>query len=110
MFEPTRLPPPDEDGYFAHPDIPGVEESDDVLALCRDLGYAGRVVDFEYDAGEDLIDDYYEREDVTAMARWTPTPPAGDGWLLVAKFDTEGGPCAFFVRPLTDDDLNKEPA
>lgn len=109
MFDPEKLPPPDESGYFIHPDIPGEEESDDVRALCRDLGYDVAVVEFEYDAGDPLHHDYYEREDETAVGRWTPTPPAGDGWTLVAKYDADGGPCAFFVRPLTVDALTKEP-
>lgn len=100
MFEPERLTPADQYGYFHHPDIPGEEEGDDVRALCRELGYEVAVVEFEYDAPDAIRDDYYEREDETAVARWTPTAPDDDGWLLVAKYGTESGPCALFVRPL----------
>ena len=101
MFDPETLPPPDASGYFIHPDIPGKEENDDVRALCRELGYDVDIVEFEYDATDQLHDDYYEREDETAVGRWTPTPPDGESWMLVAKYETENGPCAFFVRRLS---------
>jgi hypothetical protein len=107
MFEPEKLPQPDEYGYFFHPDIPGEEESDDVRAMLRKLGYRAAVVQFEYDAPDEVCDDYYEREDQTAVGRWKPTVPDGDGWQLVAKYDTEDGPCALFVQTLTDDDCKK---
>ena len=34
MFEPEKLPAPDEMGFFFHPDIPGEDESDDVRTGC----------------------------------------------------------------------------
>ena len=101
MFDPETLPPPDESGCFVHPDVPGEKESDDVRALCRELGYDLDIVEFEYDATDRLHDDYYERDDKTAVGRWSPTPPDGEGWMLVAKYETESGPCACFVRPIT---------
>ena len=36
MFEPAKLPAPDEYGYFFHPAIPGEAESDDVMAMLRE--------------------------------------------------------------------------
>ena len=98
MFEPAKLPAPDEMGFFFHPDIPGEEETDDVHALCKALGFDAAAVAMEDDAPE-LSDDWSESEDITAPTRWTPTPPAGEGWMLVAKYDTEDGPHAMFVRP-----------
>lgn len=98
MFEPEKLPAPDEMGFFFHPDIPGEDESDDVRALCKALGFDAAAVDMESDAPE-LSDAWHEDEDMTAPTRWTPTPPAGEGWILVAKYDTEDGPCAMFVTP-----------
>lgn len=38
-----------------------------------------------HEAGENVLPD------------WNPTPP--DGWLLGAKYDTESGPVAMFIRP-----------
>lgn len=45
------------------------------------------------------MDEWFEAEDMTAPTKWTLTPPAGNGWQLVAKYDTEDGPAAMFVRP-----------
>lgn len=98
MFEPENLPAPDEMGFFFHPDIPGEDESDDVRALCLELGFNTAAVAMEDDAPE-LSDLWHEADDMTAPTRWTPTPPTGDGWTLVAKYDTDDGPCAMFVRP-----------
>ena len=98
MFEPEKLPAPDEMGFFFHPDIPGEDESDDVRALCLALGFDAAGVAMEDDAPA-LSDEWAEAEDMTAPTRWTPTPPNGDGWTLVAKYDTEDGPAAMFVRP-----------
>ena len=99
LFDQERMPAPDEYGYFFHPDIPGEDEGDDIRAMLRDLGYSAAVVEFEYDATDKLHDDYYEREDQTAVGRWTPSAPDGDGWMLVAKYETEDGPQALFVAP-----------
>lgn len=102
MFEPEKLPAPDEMGFFFHPDIPGEEESDDVKALCRAMGFQTWIVFMEYDE-PDLYDEWHESEELTAVLRWVPMPPAGDGWIIVAKFDTEDGPCALFVRPVSEE-------
>jgi hypothetical protein len=106
MFEEIRTPTPDEYGFFCHPDVPGEEESDDVRALCNALGFDAAAVDMESDAPE-LSDSWHENDDMTAPTRWTPTPPAGYGWILVAKYDTEDGPGAMFVRPTSTDACQK---
>lgn len=100
MFEPEKLPAPDEMGFFFHPDIPGEEESDDVKALFRAMGFEAAAV-FMSDDEPDLYDEWNETEELTAALRWVPMPPNGDGWIIVAKFDTEDGPCAMFVRPVS---------
>lgn len=99
MFEPEKLPAPDESGFFLHPDIPGESEDEDVCRLCLEQGYEAAAVAMDTDA-PDLADCYFENEDESAVSRWVPTEPLGKGWLLVAKYDTEDGPCAMFVRPL----------
>ncbi|MFA6204169.1 MAG: hypothetical protein WC710_13415 [Gallionella sp.] len=91
MFELDRLPKPDEYGFFCHPDVPGEEESDDVPALCADAGWECSLV-----SGDDIVDEGSCEYDAT---KWTPEAPAGDGWLLVAVYDTEDGPYAMFVKP-----------
>lgn len=98
MFELEKLPPPDEMGFFHHPDIPGEDECDDVKALCMAMGFEVAAVDMDSDAPA-LSEAWHADEDMTAPSRWTPRSPAGEGWTLVAKFDTEDGPCAMFVKP-----------
>lgn len=107
LFDPQRLPEPDELGFFAHPDIPGDEESDDVAALLVAIGFQFRAVEFEFDAADDDVHLWFMpnvsamTEDMKAIIeRWKPTVPPGDGWILVSKFDTESGPFALFVRPM----------
>lgn len=99
MFEPEKLPAPDEMGFFLHPDIPGGGEGDDVRALCDAVGFTVNAISMEIDAPE-LCDAWFD-EDMTAPTRWAPTPPNGVGWMLVAKYDTEEGPCVLFVQPKT---------
>ena len=101
LFDKERLPAPDEHGYFCHPDVPGEDEGDDVHEMLLELGYESKGILFELDAPSTLVDDYYERDNQSAVARWEPTEPTwcGDGWALVAKCETEDGPCALFVRP-----------
>lgn len=99
MFEPEKLPTPDDEGYFIHPDIPGDEESDNVQSLCKDAGYECAFVGMESDS-PDMADEFYAG-DQESVARWNPTSPEGGGWMLVAKYDTEEGPHAMFVRPFS---------
>lgn len=98
MFNLADLPAPDEMGFFHHPDIPGEAEGDDVRALCQAIGFNADVVALESDAPV-LSEAWHFDDDTTAPARWSPTPPLGEGWVLVAKFDTEDGPHAMFVQP-----------
>lgn len=98
MFERNKLPQPDEMGFFFHPDIPGEEESDNVEALCKELGFDAAVVAMDDD--NEQLSSAWQDGDLMAAINWVPTPPKGDGWILVAKADTEDGPCAMFVRPV----------
>lgn len=100
MFEPENLPPPDEHGLFVHPDVPDIpdEEGPGLKLLLAQLGYESRFLLMTADAPEELVDAYFEGEDLTIPARWTPSVPAGEGWRLAAKFDTEDGPCVLYVR------------
>lgn len=98
MFDPARLPPPDEMGFFFHPDIPGEDEDDDVRALCRSAGFETAVLTMDLDAPE--LSDAWHDDDMSAPTRWHPTLAPENTWQLVAKFDTEDGPCALFVRPI----------
>lgn len=99
MFDPARLPPPDAMGFFSHPDLPETDEGQSIVPLIDEMGFESAFVSMDYNAPEDLLDAWYERGDMAAPTRWEPTPPQGGGWQLVAKYDTESGPYAMFVRP-----------
>lgn len=77
MFEPENLPLPDEHGFFYHPDIPDVDEDQSIVPSLAAMGFDASFVGFDYDASQDLLDAYFERDDLTAVPRWTPTPPKG---------------------------------
>ena len=105
-FDPARFPEPDELGFFMHPDVPGEEESDDVPALLREMGFRYSFASFEHDGDKDDVNSWWFAEDQLApaemkaiMERWSPPSPDDSGWILVAKFDTESGPYALFVLP-----------
>ena len=107
-FDPARLPEPDALGFFVHPDVPGQDESDDVPALIRKMGFALSSVCFHFDGDEKDVDAWFFGDTTTEemkeiMMRWNPTSPSGDGWILVAKYDTESGPYALFVFPTQPD-------
>lgn len=86
----------DEDGYLTHPDFP----------ICDEGTHAGKFLDA---FGIDAVFVAMESDDPAAAERyfeageaycsyWTPTPPEGDGWLLLEIYETEDGPCALFGR------------
>jgi hypothetical protein len=99
MFEADRLPAPDEMGFMFHPDLPDTGEGESVAIPLETLGFESACVSMEDDATEDVVDAWWIHDDFTAPLRWTPTQPDGAGWLLAAKYDTEAGPYALFVRP-----------
>lgn len=99
MFEPDRLPAPDAEGFFVHPDMPDIGESD-LRAAILELG-------FEYDAPQSEVDSYFTsgvREECAAIiAGWTPDLKQADPtWTLIAKYDAEDGPFALLVRPVAN--------
>lgn len=99
MFEPANLPPPDENGFFLHPDIPDTEEGESLRERCAALGFDCSFVCMDADAPQGLTDAYFEGTQQDAAAHWSPTPPAGEDWRLVAKFEHEDGPYAMYVKP-----------
>lgn len=91
----------DDHGQWRHPGLPWEREPvgvpmDDVFDF---LGYELGITQ--------------PRDEVATVAQWwesIPTPiqarPGdGGGWCLVAVFDAEDGPRAWWLRPLEDDDL-----
>jgi hypothetical protein len=109
-FDPARMEARDGDGLAFHPDLdqfmvgPGGGEwnEDDEghisLDKLRAAGFEAAFVDFEDDSTEEQMT-RYEDEGSGFVPWWEPTPPAGDGWQLVAVYSTEEAiAMAMFVR------------
>ncbi|MBF0305166.1 MAG: hypothetical protein HQL41_05910 [Alphaproteobacteria bacterium] len=82
----------------------------DTRMIALGNGYSLRVVEFgddpvvdrdEEDDTPELVRRWLDGEDVCAL--WNPTSP-GEGYILASKHDTEDGPVAKFIRPLTAED------
>jgi len=88
----------DENGWLWHPDYPVCDEGTRADRFLEAFGIETAFVGMESDAPE-LAERWHE-EGLTDCSEWTPTPPAGDGWLLLEIYDTEDGPYALFGRDL----------
>lgn len=89
-------PARDEDGMCVHPALMQTDDEANVLLLLAAYGIRGALVGMEDDAPA-LYEAYSESGNADCSA-WTPTPPAGNGWLLLGVWDTEDGPYALFGR------------
>lgn len=85
----------DMHGYLVHPDYPICDEGTRADKFLEAFGIESAFVDMESDAPEALYEAYMTGADVSA---WWPTPPEGDGWVLLEIYDTENGPYAMFAR------------
>lgn len=86
----------DDEGWLTHTDFPVCDEGTRADKFLEAFGIETRFVSMEND-----LPDLHERwcdEGLTDCSSWTPTPPAGDGWLLLEIYDTEDGPYAMFGR------------
>jgi hypothetical protein len=84
------------DGWLYHPDYPTCDEGTRADKFLEAFGIETAFVGMESDA-PDLAERWHE-EGLTDCSEWTPTPPGGDGWLLLEIYDTEDGPYALFGR------------
>ena len=76
------------DGEYHHPDMPLFYEGDETnyKAWLDAQGLSMQMVWMEADGAPSVVTD------------WQPTSPDGDGWFVLAIFDTEDGPVAHFAR------------
>jgi hypothetical protein len=109
LFEASRLPPRDENGWTVHPDLddrwnmPGNHELFN-LAAFADAGLEIAMVELEHDVTDDMHPAYVEYyEEGNGFSKWQPSLPKGDGWLLAGIWDAEDSPVAFYVRPKSAD-------
>ena len=104
LFDAARMPPRDADGYVWHPDLDERFQHDEWeeyvdLKKFHAVGFQMTTVAFEYDATEEMLKLYYE-DGEPGCNSWTPTVPDGEGWQLIAVYDSEDGPHAMFVRSI----------
>jgi hypothetical protein len=104
LFNASRLPARDEMGYVQHPDFgiifDGLGINDEGESACEyieKLGYEFEGVSLEDDADDEVAARYFNEGDPDISA-WQPTSPTGEGWSLLAIFDSEDGACATFVK------------
>lgn len=108
LFDPSRMPERDDMGFACHPDLDLLlrSESDDPVndesayldqAKLREAGFEDHYVEFDGDCEDEAIRHRYFGEGEGVIG-WNPSMPEGDGWLMVAVYDTEDGPYAMFVR------------
>lgn len=85
----------DEMGFGEHPELPVLDEGMKPRAFFAALG-----VELTHTMAEDdlELEEQEAMNDAGNWNAWTPQPPSGDGWKLVAIFDTEDGQAAWWVR------------
>lgn len=86
----------DESGWLWHMDYPVCDEGTRADKFLEAFGIETSFVSMESDL-PDFAERWHE-EGLTDCSKWMPTPPAGDGWLLLEIYDTEDGPYAMFGR------------
>ncbi len=89
----------DELGHYWHPHLPDCDEHIHYGTLLAAFHIQLVTVAMEADA-PDLAERYFE-DDEPDLRAWTPTPPPGEGWVLLAIHDLEDGPCAWFGHHIT---------
>lgn len=87
----------DEYGFWSHPELPDFDEGDGAKyrSWLEQQQLTAQRVDMEDDASDELNDRVMDG-DIAAAADWTPTSPGPD-WFLLAIYDTEDGPVAWFA-------------
>ncbi len=87
----------DDIGHWYHPHLPDCDEGVSYGDLLAVFGMEVACVAMEGDAAEEVAERYFDQGGPDC-SDWTPTPPKGEGWVLLAIFDTEDGPYAMFAR------------
>ncbi|AST86256.1 hypothetical protein CIG66_07170 [Ralstonia pseudosolanacearum] len=83
-------------GWLDHPALPICDEGVRFDTLLDAFGLETYFRAMDGDVSPEEYDRYYDEQG--GCAGWTPTPPEGDGWRLLAIYDTEDGPYAMFAR------------
>lgn len=86
----------DDQGFLTHPEFPVCDEGTRADKFLEAFGIETRFRSMEND-----LPDLHERwcnNGLDDCSEWTPTPPEGDGWLLLSIYDTDDGPYAMYGR------------
>lgn len=96
-----------EDGFWTHNDFPEFDgdeyppnEKFDKWLQENSIGI--RVIWFESDAEESLVDRYFQEDDLTACEEWNPTCESPNAFII-SIHDTEDGPVAIFAIPSSEE-------
>lgn len=107
IFDPRQMPARGTDGFVHHPDLDDRwdhpllgEEYMDTLMLAE-AGFAWDWCDMEHDVSDEEFEAMCSDCD---CSDWAPPDRSADGWRLVAIYDTEDGPRAFYIRPIEGDE------
>ncbi|WP_159069050.1 hypothetical protein [Burkholderia metallica] len=87
----------DEEGMLSHPAVPYLDEDVNYETFFAAFGIEAAFIHMENDVDCDTYDQYFSSNSANCSF-WTPSAPAGDGWLLLEIYDTEDGPFALYVR------------
>ena len=89
----------DENGMFAHPDMPDFDEGDGdkCRAWVAEQALEVTMVSLEYHSDEAVSERYFEAGDPDC-SYWEPDRPDGEGWFCLAIHDTDDGPVCWWAR------------
>ncbi|KVG03164.1 hypothetical protein WJ21_04560 [Burkholderia vietnamiensis] len=87
----------DQDGMLSHPAVPYLDEDVNYETFFAAFGIDAAFIHMENDVDCDTYDQSFASNSANCSF-WTPSAPAGDGWMLLEIYDTEDGPVALFVR------------
>lgn len=103
----TKLPVERNDkGFWKHPSLPNFNESTDSSAIYQWFSEHNLELYFtmmDDDADQEFIDRWYD-EGLDDCSPWEPTQPSEDS-ILLAIYDTEDGPCAWFGKPKQESNM-----
>lgn len=92
----------DKDGMWLHPAFPwdDIPPETDPRPYFEQWGQEAKLVFLEHDAPSEVADRYFESGEADC-SDWEPTKPEGECWVLGAIYDSEEGPVAIWMRPIT---------
>lgn len=87
----------DNYGFYLHSALANLEEDKPITSLPEAEGMIFYYLAFDNDVSEEVLDKYIESGSPD-VSFWQPSSP-GNGYFLVAIYDTEDGPYACFAKP-----------